>query len=122
MAAGVYNIKVEQGVTRSFAGQYLLPDGITPKDLTGFSGRGALKLNHSDCTNLADFDVSISNFIEGRFVVTLPASALTDKKLRSKRSDGLVEAVYDIELFTASDATVIRVLQGTVLISLEVTK
>lgn len=122
MAAGVYNIKIEQGVTRSFSAQYMLPDGVTPKDLSGFSGRGALKLTHADCSNLAEFDVSITNNLEGKFTVTLPAAALSGKKLKSKRADGLVEAVYDIELYTANDATVIRPLEGDVLISLEVTK
>lgn len=122
MAAGIYDIKVEQGVTRTFDGQYITTDGVTPKDLTGFMGRGHIKLDKADCNVLAEFVVSVTNFIEGRFNVTLPASALTGKMLRSKRADGLVQAYYDIELYTLNDSTVIRVIEGEVLISIEVTK
>lgn len=122
MAAGIYHIKVEQGVTRSFSGQYMTPGGTVPRNLTGYLGRGQVKTTKADCRDLADFVVEITNAIEGRFSVTLPAAALTNKSLRSKRPDGLVDAVYDIELYTADDADVIRVLEGNVLISLEVTK
>jgi len=121
MAAGIYNIYIEQGVTRSFSGQYLATEE-TPKDLTGFLGRGHIRLNKSDCSLLGQFVVAITNPIEGRFTVTLPASALTGKPLKSKRSDGLVLAFYDIEFYTADDASVIRVLEGEILISMEVTK
>lgn len=122
MAAGLYNIKVEQGVNRSFAGQYMEPDGTTPVDLTNYQGRGALKLEKFDCKTLGNFVVTITNPIEGRFEVELPATALSGKLLRSRRSDGLVQAYYDIELYTPLDSDVIRILEGTVLISLEVTK
>jgi hypothetical protein len=122
MAAGVYNLSVEQGVTRSFDAQYKTPNGVTPVDLTGFSGRGHIKISKSSCDILGQFAVTVTNPIEGRFNVTLPASAFIGKTLRTKRADGLVEAYYDIELFTADDARVIRVLEGMVLISLEITK
>lgn len=122
MAAGIYNIKVEQGVTRSFDAQYRTPGGVVPVDLTGYAGRGHLRLDKVDCNLLGEFQVVITNPLEGRFKVTLPASALGGKLLRSKRADGLVQAVYDIELYTPDDAIVTRVLEGTVLISMEVTK
>ena len=60
MAAGVYTLEIEQGVTKSFRITY--KDALdAPVDLTGYSGRGAIRLKANDAAPIATFNVEKVN-------------------------------------------------------------
>lgn len=120
MPAGVYNFKMEQGVQHTFSIEYKAGNG-TAKDLTEYQGRGQIKTKMSDQTPLAVMNIEITEPLEGKLTVTIPANALEGKFLQGTSFDDYIEAVYDIELYK-TDLDVIRLLNGKVLISPEVTK
>lgn len=121
MAAGVYNFKVEQGVGNTFTIDYRDGSGA-PKDLTNYNVRGHIKDKMSSCDPVAQFDIEITEPTEGKMKVVLASSALTHIKLKSNRYDQYVDFVYDIELYTENDEEVIRILNGIIQVSPEVTK
>lgn len=115
--AVLHNIRVDQGAT------YKLTLTYTPaKDLTGFSGRGQIKTRYEDTSPLGVFDVTVTDAAAGVVQVTLPADALATLTFKANKPDDYYHAVYDVELFTADDAEVIRLINGVALISPEVTK
>jgi hypothetical protein len=129
MSAGVLNIELEQGATKTFSAVYKTADGLAI-DLTGYSGRGQVRLTTATGTTLASFTVVLVETAdldtEGnpfwQADITLPASALTGASLEGPRWNNKVTASYDIELYTAADADVIRLLNGSAFISPEVTR
>jgi len=129
MSAGVLNIELEQGATKTFSAIYKTAAGLAI-DLTGYSGRGQVRLTTATGTALASFSVVLVETAdldtEGdpfwRVDITLAASALTSATLEGPRWNNKVTASYDIELFTAADADVIRLLNGSAFISPEVTR
>lgn len=124
MPAGVHNFIVEQGVGYEFTVQYRQGDGDY-KDLTDYSARGHIKEKMSACDVLAEFDIEIIEPLEGTLKVSLSPSDLTHVKVKGNRHDSYMECVYDIELYKqedGEDVEVIRLLNGTVKISPEVTK
>lgn len=122
MPAGIYLIEIEQGASFSMDVTYLDSAG-DPVDLTGYSGRGQIRLTAQTATTLASFTVTITAAAAGEVSISLPASALVGNAAITGTSySDKTSAVYDIELYTAADADVIRLLQGTCLISPEVTK
>ena len=117
--AGTYNFDVNQGATKRF--QVTYKDSLNnPIDLTGYQGRGAIKLRASDATPLAEFAVTITDPAAGLVSVELPATALSGVALRGQGYDQKTAAYYDIELYSGSE--VIRLLNGIVNISPEITK
>lgn len=76
MAAGVYALEIEQGVTKSFRITY--KDALDAAiDLTGYSGRGSIKLKAGDAAPLASFVVTVPDPTNGIVDVSLPADALS---------------------------------------------
>ena len=122
MAAGVYNFEVEQGASKSFS--VTLKDSLgVAIDLTGYSGRGQIKLKASDAVPLAELVVEVTDPTNGLVTVSLPAAALSGKAaIKGSSYSSKVAAVYDVELYTADDEDVIRLLNGAVQISPEVTR
>lgn len=121
MPAGVYNFTAEQGVGMSFTVEYR--DGAgAPKDLTNWFARGHIKERMGDCDPIAELDIEFTDRLGGKIEVSLAPDALANVKIKGNRYDNFLEAVYDIELYTADDVEVIRILNGTVKISPEVTK
>lgn len=122
MAAGVYTLEIEQGVTKSFRITY--KDALDAAiDLTGYAGRGSIKLKAGDSAPLASFQVAITDPTNGIIDVTLPAAALSrNANIKGKSYSEKTAAVYDIEVYTPDDADVIRLLNGVCNISPEVTR
>jgi hypothetical protein len=122
MPAAYHRITVEQGA--SFALDITYADSAGDAiDLTGYSGRGQIRLTAQTGTTLASFTVTVTDAEAGEVSVTLPASALSgNAAITGTTHDDYTEAVYDIELYTAADANVIRLLHGPCRISPEVTK
>jgi len=125
MAAGNYDILIEQGTT--FEILLTLKDvNAVPINLTGHEFRGQLKKAFTDEEATAEFgfrvlDQTIEDNL-GKVVVTLTPTQTSEIETSAKKTTrSLTTLVYDIE---SVDATgfVIRWLQGEAKVSPEVTK
>lgn len=112
MAAGNYNIIIDQG--SDFTLDFVIKDDGTPRDLTGYSARAQLRRKKNSVTVSATFTCSIPSAIDGEVRMELGNSLST----------GLTAGIYyyDLELYTAADANVIRILQGEANLTAEVTR
>jgi len=117
--AGIYNFNINQGATKRFRVTYKdsLGDAI---NLTGYQGRGQIRLRASDPEPLASFTVTVTDPAAGIVDVELAASALEGLVLRGKGFNEPTDAFYDVELYNGTD--VIRLINGVVSISPEITK
>lgn len=113
------NLFVEQGATYTFEVEY--KDALdAPIDLTGFQGRGQIRLVPGSSVVLGTFVVTIPTPEAGLIRVELEADALEGIALPGKVFSEKTLAVYDIELYAVD--RVIRLVNGTISISPEVTK
>lgn len=102
------NITIDQGATFS-SGIDLLNDNDEPVDVTNYVARGQIR-KHYTSTNAVSFTTTLSN---GSLVISLTAAQTAN--IVSGRY------VYDIELVDPSN-TVIRILEGIVTVTPEVTR
>ncbi|SNS83568.1 MULTISPECIES: hypothetical protein [unclassified Azospirillum] len=116
MAAGQYDITVEQGTT--FALQIAvksrnLSGATTARNLVGMTGRGQMRRKYSDPEIAAAFSVTIPD----------PAGGIVAVGLTAEQTAGLLAKphVYDIEL-VSPDGAVMRLVQGAATVTPEVTK
>lgn len=119
MSAGIYNMTLEQGATKSITVTYKDSEGVAI-NLTGYSGRGSIKAKATDSTIIASFTVEIPNPTLGQVEITLSATALDSLALTGKSYMDAFTAYYDIEIY--SGQTVIRLLNGAAIISPSITK
>jgi hypothetical protein len=122
MPAGSYDFHVEQGISTTFHVEYKDPVS-NPKDLTGYLGRGSIKENMGSVKILAEMVITITEPLAGKIRITLPATALQNACIKGTSHKDKMKAVYDIELYKEGVVdSEIRLLNGTVFISPEVTK
>lgn len=112
MSAGKHNIVIEQGSTFKQRLQIKTSDG-TPVNLVGYQVRGMVRLAYTDTVPTATFSCVVTDAANG--VVEITLSAATTAALV------FTKGVYDIELVTPT-TSVIRLIQGNVILSKEVTK
>lgn len=112
MSAGKYDIKIDQG--SDYATQIVVKDNGVAQDLTIYTARAQMRSRKSSSTIAATFTCSIPNPTDGTILMELPhatSSALTP---------GLY--YYDLEIYTAGEASVTRLLEGKVTLTPEVTR
>ena len=102
------NITIDQGATFS-SGIDLLDDNDEPVNVTNYVARGQIR-KHYTSSNAVNFTTTLSN---GSLVISLTAAQTAN--IVSGRY------VYDIELVDPSN-TVIRILEGIVTVTPEVTR
>ena len=112
MSAGTYNLVVDQG--SSFALDLAIKQSGLDLDLTNYTGRAQLRTTHISSSVAASFTVTTTNASAG--TLKLELSPATTAAL----SPG--QYVYDLEIYTANDAIVKRILQGEVTLTPEVTR
>lgn len=119
MAAGQYNLYIEQGATLRRV--FVMRDPVTllPLDLTGCIARMQIRKTKADTTTLASYDTTntklkIPNPSDGRIELLVHAN-------ETKDYPGGYTGVYDLEV-EYPDTQVDRILEGTVCVSGEVTK
>lgn len=130
MAAGVYNITIEQGA--SFAFQFVVQN----IDLTGYTAKGIIKKLASDtailgtftCTVISTFGTivapinGISTTVQGGIVsVTMTPQQTAALLTTGGTWQDTTNLVYDIEVATAYTGSELRVLNGYCFVSPEVT-
>ena len=123
MSAATYNLFIDQG--SDFAVDLVIKESGTAKNLSNYSGRGQLRSSHTSSTIAAYLKVTVTNAANGSLKVELPNSTWTDSGGVSRDGSKDVTAgqyVYDVEIFTNSDAVVKRIIQGTATINPEVTR
>jgi len=127
MAAGKYNFIIEQGATTDF--QILYKDGgNNPIDLTDYNGRMSIKsaIGGTEYINLSSSlgPCGTGLNFSGSRGTNPPTSGSIGIYISAASSSALDfnEAVYDLEIYSGSNCEyVIRLLEGTVKLSKEVT-
>ena len=119
--AGTYDLNINQGMTHKWEVTYT-DDTDTPVDLTGYQGRGQIRMNVNSPDVLCTLTVTVVTPLSGRVDVLLPASETEGLSLRGRTAQDRTEAQYDVEVFNPSSGKVVRLLQGSAFISPEVTK
>jgi hypothetical protein len=108
----VYNIIVNQGENFDLSATLTNSSGVAI-DLNGYSLRGKAKYSYGSTGILVDLAPTITSAVSGIIAVNLTAAQTANLPI--------TVAVYDIEKYTAGDAVVSRVLNGSFVITPEVT-
>ena len=112
MTAANHNLTIDQG--SDFVIDLVISDEGVVKNLTGYSARAQMRSTKSASTVAATLTCTVITAAGGALKMELPnatSSALSAGKY-----------YYDLELYTASDAIVARLMQGTVILTPEVTR
>ena len=121
MAAGVYNFKVEQGVSYSFKITYK-DKNVNPIPLDDYTPYGSIKLKMSDTGSVAQFGFEKLAGI-GELQVKLAHNAFSNVQIKANSFNDYVQGVYDIYLVKSDESQEhIRLLNGVIDISPQVTK
>ena len=112
MAAGKYDLVIDKG--SSFALDMTVQEDNVAKNLTGYSVRAQLRPTQTSSTLTASFTGTVVNATEGKIQISLSAS--TSGNIAPGKY------FYDVEIFTSSDAIVTRLIQGTAVVTPEVTR
>jgi len=109
MAAGKYNITIDQG--SDFSIQLTVKESGVTKNLTGFSARAQLRPTQTSSTLSATFTCAITNASGG--ILTMSLAHSTTAGLSGGKY------TYDLEIYTGS--VVQRLIQGTATVRANVT-
>ena len=112
MTAAAYNLTIDQG--SDFALDLIVKEDNAVKNLNGYSGRAQMRATKSASTVAGSFTVTVTNAAAGEMKVELTnatSSAMTAGKY-----------YYDLEIITSGNTIVSRLLEGTVILTPEVTR
>ena len=114
MRAGKYNLYLEQGVSLRKAFSLVVAD--EPVDLAGFTARMQARESHDSTDALLDLTT------ENGGIEALTENGVVALVFTPEMTEGATwrRAVYDIEIYSGD--TVIRILQGSIRLSPEVTR
>jgi hypothetical protein len=112
MAAGKYDIVIDQG--SSFALDLTVQEDGSAKNLNTYSVRSQLRPHITSSTLTATFTGTVVNATNGQLQISLTAAQT------AAISPG--KYFYDVEIFTSGDAVVTRLIQGSVVVTPEVTR
>lgn len=112
MSAGTYNITIDQG--SDFTLNFTVKEDGSAKNLSSYSVRADLRKKREDSSPAVQFTGSVVNASNGTAKIVL-----TNAQTKNLTAGFYF---YDIEIFTASDAEVIRVVQGTANVTREITR
>ena len=112
MAAANYDLTIDQGST--FVIDITVKESGSAKDLTGYAARAQMRSTKTDSTVAATFSCSIP----------IPSNGVVKMELPATTSTAMASGVYfyDLEIHTANDAIVKRLIEGKVTINQEVTR
>lgn len=122
MRAAAHDIYIEQGATLAPITVIYKDSNGNVVDLTGYQGRGHVRLKATDESAVAEFDVSVVNDSGWQVIITMTPEESAKIPVKGKTWEELTHATYDIEIYTENDVQVIRLLNGIARISPGVTK
>lgn len=113
MSAANYDLVIDQGST--FVIDLTIKESGTLKNLTGFSARAQMRSSKTASAVAASFTCSITS---------PPTAGIVKMELPATTSSAMASGVYfyDLEIHTANDAIVKRLIEGKVTINQEVTR
>lgn len=112
MTAANHNLTIDQG--SDFAIDLVVSEAGVVKNLTGYSARAQMRSTKSATAISATFTCTIISATGGEVKMELPnatSSAISPGKY-----------YYDLELYTNNNVIVARLMQGTVILTPEVTR
>jgi hypothetical protein len=112
MTAAVYEINMDQG--SSYSEEFQLTVDEVPRVLTGYLVRGQMRTHKKSPDIAATFVCAVTDENDGKFSVSV------SKVDREALQEGTY--VYDVELYTADEEDVDRVLQGNAVVLEGVTR
>ena len=112
MSAARYNLVIDQG--SDFAINFTVKDNGSVKNLTGYSARAQMRTSKTASSVAATFACAISTPSNGTITMSLANSVSTPLVAGTY--------VYDLEIFTANNSSVTRLIQGSVDLTQEVTR
>jgi hypothetical protein len=112
MAAATYNIVIDQG--SDFAMECVPKNDGVPVDLTGYMARAHLRAKQGADVLVKAFDCTVVDAANGLVKMEMTNA---DTQLLTPGN-----GYYDLEIYTANDVLVSRLLQGKVKITPETTK
>ena len=112
MSAATYNIEIDQG--SDFNIEIEVKEDGSVKNLTGYSARAQARSAEEDSNAAFSFTCSIPTPTNGKVLMNLPAA--------TSSSTTAGQYVYDLEIYTSSDAAVSRLIKGTCTIDREITR
>lgn len=112
MTAATYNFNLDQG--SDFALDMVMKEDGVVKDLTGYSARAQMRRTRDAAEVTATFTCSIPT----------PAAGTIKMEMSNSTSAAITAGAYfyDLEIYTPSDAYVLRLLQGQVTVTREITR
>lgn len=126
MIAGVYNITIEQGTTfyrliDVMEPDVLDPDEYDPFNLTGYTARMQIRRTLESTTPMVSLT---SPTVNGNGITVMDGAnnAISINMTDTTTSSLTTSGVYDLEIIKTSTGAVSRLIQGTITLSLEVTK
>lgn len=120
VGAAILDMTIEQGA--DFSRRVVYKVGGNPVDLTGYTARGQVRTKPSAATALADFTIIFENpRSTGAFLLEISSTTSSGFIVGDDVTRAENRLYYDIELVTPA-AKVIRILQGRLIVSPEVTK
>lgn len=114
MPAQRYDFEIEQGA--SFALTWPVLQNGEPMDLTGYTVRSQIRKQHGDSVVLHEFSNAEGNAVADNRGITLSV------KPTESSAWTWTHGVYDVELVHPGGTTVVRVAEGRVTVSPEVTR
>ena len=126
MIAGVYNITIEQGTTFYRLIDVMEPDVLDPEvydpfNLTGYTARMQIRRTLESTTPMVSLT---SPTVNGNGITVMDGAnnAISINMTDTTTSSLTTSGVYDLEIIKTSTGAGSRLIQGTLTLSLEVTK
>ena len=112
MGAGTYNITIDQG--SDFALDMTVKESGVPRDLTGFQARAQIRTKKTSTALTAEFVCTVPDAVNGNILMSM------DNAVTEALEPG--RYFYDLEIYSAGDASVTRILEGRAEVRAEVTR
>jgi len=112
MSAATYNFNLDQGA--DFVLEMIMKEDGAVKDLSGYSARAQMRKTKDSTEVTATFTCSVVDPSAGKIRMSM-----------TNATTGAITAgvyFYDLEIFTDSDAFVLRLIQGQATVTREITR
>ena len=112
MSAATYNFNLDQGA--DFVLEMIMKEDGAVKDLSGYSARAQMRKTKDSTEVTATFTCSVVD----------PAAGKIRMSMTNATTGAITAGVYfyDLEIFTDSDAFVLRLIQGQATVTREITR
>jgi hypothetical protein len=117
--AAKYKIEIDQGST--FGVSMVLKQNGALMDLTGYSARASIRRNIKDTAAILSFTASVT-VLTATVAISLTAAQTAGLTAGDSKESTESQYVYDVEIYTAADADVKRILEGALTVNPNVTR